>query len=190
VLDKLSAMSPDRTPEGDMRLLAMLVFAVPKEDISPLIGRLNMDGRWAKVVRDVAAVRDSFDKLEGESISRSRVFALLRHLDPASVAGCALATDQPLVEQRLELYLTELRPVRPLLNGNGLIALGVPEGPEVGRLLEVILMARLDGLLSTREDEENLVVRSMERGGEVSSGSSTTRGLFPTCRDSAPQKDS
>ena len=41
------------------------------------------------------------------------------------------------------------------------MALGVTEGPMVGKLLEELLAARLDGLLSTREDEENFVRRRL-----------------------------
>ena len=37
-----------------------------------------------------------------------------------------------------------------------------PEGPLVGELLEKLLMARLEGLLSTRKDEENCVLRTVE----------------------------
>ena len=67
-----------------------------------------------------------------------------------------------IVRERLTLYLAEIRHVRPLLNGNDLMALGVPEGPRVGELLAEVLNARLDGLLSTRDDEERLVLRRLE----------------------------
>ena len=48
-----------------------------------------------------------------------------------------------------------------MLDGNDLIALGVPEGPRVGELLNALLDARLDGLVSTREEEETYVKRSL-----------------------------
>ncbi len=161
LLRKLDGLATNGTTENTMRLLAVLAFSIPAIDTTSLVGRLNMNGRWARIVRDVAAVRDSFEELKGENVRPSQVHRLLRDYDTASIEGCALATDDPLVEQRLELYLKELRQVKPLLDGNDLIALGVPEGPEVGRLLDAILTARLDGLLSTREEEENLVRRSL-----------------------------
>ncbi len=64
--------------------------------------------------------------------------------------------------EQLELYLTELRQARPLLDGDDVMALGVVEGPRVGEILSALLDARLDGLVSTREDEESLVRTRVE----------------------------
>ena len=63
----------------------------------------------------------------------------------------------PLVSRRIELYLSELSRTRGILNGNDIIAIGVPEGPRIGQLLRDILQARLDGLLHSRGDEEAFV---------------------------------
>ena len=161
VLAKMRSVPIEPTGENDLRFLALLVFSVPASALPQLVGRLNMDSRWATVVRDVASVRDAFRRLGEEKVRSSQVYGMLRRLDVTSIEGCAIATDEPLVKERLELYLAELRHVKPLLNGNDLIALGVPEGPQVGRLLEELLTARLEGLLVTREDEEYMVVRSL-----------------------------
>ena len=42
--------------------------------------------------------------------------------------------------------------------------MGAPQGPRVGELLNALLDARLDGLVSTREEEEAYVRRSLTRG--------------------------
>ena len=125
------------------------------------MGRLNMDGSWAGVVRDVSAVAEAAGRLGGPDIRHSAVFDLLRRLDAEAIEGYAIAADDALVRERLELYLTELRHVRTLLDGNDLMALGVPEGPMVGKLLDELLKARIEGLLSSREDEESYVRRSL-----------------------------
>jgi tRNA nucleotidyltransferase (CCA-adding enzyme) len=54
-------------------------------------------------------------------------------------------------------YLEKWQHVQSALNGNDLIAMGVPKGPEIGRLLEELLAARLDGKIVTEEDERALV---------------------------------
>jgi len=38
------------------------------------------------------------------------------------------------------------------LNGRNIIALGVPEGPEVGKILKTLVDMRLEGKISTREE--------------------------------------
>ena len=62
------------------------------------------------------------------------------------------------------LYLDRLRHVKPLLDGHDLVRLGVSEGPRVGELLEELRMARLEGLLETRDDEENLIAGALRSG--------------------------
>jgi hypothetical protein len=47
--------------------------------------------------------------------------------------------------------------VKPHLTGDDLLALDVPEGPQVGELLQELLNARLDDVVVTRDDEETLV---------------------------------
>jgi tRNA nucleotidyltransferase/poly(A) polymerase len=51
-----------------------------------------------------------------------------------------------------------LEPEQPLLRGD---ELGVPEGPEVGRLLELVAEERAAGTISTREEALELVRRSL-----------------------------
>ena len=48
-----------------------------------------------------------------------------------------------------------------MLDGRSVIELGVEEGPAVGEMLRALLMARLDGSVSSREDEEALVRRRL-----------------------------
>jgi hypothetical protein len=50
-------------------------------------------------------------------------------------------------------------PAEPLLRGD---ELGIPPGPEVGRLLELIAEERAAGTISTRAEAEDLVRRSLE----------------------------
>ena len=92
------------------------------------------------------------------------MYALLRGVEPAAIAGVALTCRRPRAAERMRLFLDELRHVRPILGGNDLLAMGAPQGPRVGELLNALLDARLDGLVSTREEEEAYVKRSLGAG--------------------------
>ncbi|MDY0004673.1 MAG: CCA tRNA nucleotidyltransferase [Polyangia bacterium] len=59
-----------------------------------------------------------------------------------------------------------LRPPR-LLPGDALIALGVPRGPAVGRALEALEDAQLEGLVRSREEAEAWLRAWIEREGEA-----------------------
>ncbi|MFW6125727.1 MAG: hypothetical protein ACOC58_01355, partial [Chloroflexota bacterium] len=69
----------------------------------------------------------------------------------------------PIVCSRLQLYLDRLRYVRPRLDGKDLKNLGVRPGPDVGKLLQRLLEAKLDERTSTREEEESLVHKWLQQ---------------------------
>jgi hypothetical protein len=46
--------------------------------------------------------------------------------------------------------------VRPEITGDDLIAVGIPEGPIIGKLIDVVKRARLDGKVSSKEEELEL----------------------------------
>ena len=89
---------------------------------------------------------------------------LAEMLDPYhrhAVDGCALASKGK-VSERVGYYLDELRDLRPDLNGNDLVNMGIPHGPEVGRILRILRAAKLDGLVTSREDERAMVLGLLE----------------------------
>ncbi|MYB49894.1 MAG: CCA tRNA nucleotidyltransferase [Dehalococcoidia bacterium] len=142
-------------------LLGSMVQSVADGDMESVVERLNLNSDWTRLVRDVAAVRGRLYELEDENVARSRVYRLLQGLHPHAVESCAMAATDTKVGDWLRLYLDELRHVRPLLDGDDLMALGVREGPEVGLLLTKLLDARLDGLVESVEDEEAMVRRAL-----------------------------
>ena len=150
------------TEESDLLFLAILAYPLPKRDLDGLVARLNMDTRWARVVRDTAAVRSTFDALRAPDLRRSQIYHALCGFDPAAIKGCALSTDDPQIRGRLELYSDELSHVRPALKGRDIVALGVPTGPMVGSLLGNLLESRLDGLLTTRQEEMEFVASRLK----------------------------
>ena len=116
-----------------------------------------MPVRWARVVRDAIELRGRLPSLGAEEMRPSQVFATLRGLEATAVQAWAVIAREPQVRRRLLDYSRRLRHVKPELNGHDLLALGVPAGPAVGQLLERLLVARLDGTVSSRTDEVELV---------------------------------
>ena len=50
-------------------------------------------------------------------------------------------------------YLTVYKNVKISLNGNDLLNLGVKKGPEVKKYLDMLLKAKLDNIVNTKDDE-------------------------------------
>jgi tRNA nucleotidyltransferase (CCA-adding enzyme) len=57
---------------------------------------------------------------------------------------------------RINQYLEKLQFVKPEITGNDLIQEGIPEGPVMGKLLELVRRAKLDGQVTSREEELEL----------------------------------
>lgn len=139
-------------------LLSILACEMDAGERKAFIGRLGMGARWAKVVCDtgLAQARAQHD-LSVDALSHSEIHTRLRLLDESAILGCALSGGDSLAAQRMKLYLNELRHIKPILNGKDILALGVPQGPRIGELLNDLLTARLDQNLKTREDEMKFV---------------------------------
>jgi len=60
--------------------------------------------------------------------------------------------------RQVKNYLTEWRYVKPWLNGNDLLDMGLDPGPEVGMMLQNLLDAHLDGTISHETEERSLVL--------------------------------
>ena len=156
----------DRLREGStpspLGLLAALAVNAGQAARDGMALRLGLTPGPARAVRDIGKLESRLDRLTEHSLKASETYRLLRDVDDRAVEGWALAHQDGRVRLRLEDYLLRMRGVAPLLDGRSVIALGVEEGPAVGEILRALLMARLDGEVSSREDEQRFLQRSLE----------------------------
>jgi tRNA nucleotidyltransferase (CCA-adding enzyme) len=115
-----------------------------------------------ELLAGIAAVEAACHQLRLEANLRpSAVVAALRTL-PLELLPLLLALSPSSdVRQLIQSYLMTWRHVRPSLTGDDLKRLGVPQGPQIGRLLTRVLAAKLDGEAPTLEAEESLVRRAV-----------------------------
>jgi tRNA nucleotidyltransferase (CCA-adding enzyme) len=83
----------------------------------------------------------------------SRVYDLLAPLDVEAILVVMAKARQDVAKKYISLYLTHLRNVKVMLTGDDLKAIGIPPGPLYRKLLAELLDAKLDGLISSREEE-------------------------------------
>jgi len=108
--------------------------------------------------KDVKEMRDSTlkrflrrDTFEVE-LEQHRIDCLASHGD---------LSNWRFLKKKMKAFGAEaLRPA-PLLSGRDVMALGVPEGPEIGRILRAVEEAQLEGKLNTKE-EATAWVRRLE----------------------------
>ena len=159
---RLSAIPASAHTVNPRSYLALLAVAMNESQAEGFIQRLRMPPTEAKTVRDAIKARDAVASLDPKE-SPSRVVAALQGVDPHALRVAALLSPDEASSGLALRYLNEWRHVKPRLNGRDLARLGVPQGPRVGLLLERLRVARIEGEISTREEEEAFVRRLAEQ---------------------------
>jgi tRNA nucleotidyltransferase (CCA-adding enzyme) len=121
------------------------------------VGALAVSEPWSKVVRAEDAVLAS---ALGRDVDRGRELAAARPARPSEAVELAHGHDavtlvlaRALGAEWLDRYIAEWRHVRLEIDGDELLAAGVPEGPAIGRGLAAAMRAKLDGEVAGREEE-------------------------------------
>jgi tRNA nucleotidyltransferase (CCA-adding enzyme) len=88
----------------------------------------------------------------------SQVVAALRPFPDRVLLVALIAAGVDSVPGRqIKQYQRQWRTVRSALNGTDLLTMGMQAGPKVGRLLDRLLAARLDGLVFDEAGERSLL---------------------------------
>lgn len=135
----------------------LLTTCASEEEVGSLVERLSLPARVQRALKDSLRLRSVVPQLEAPGLAPSAASRLLDPLSPAAVAAFALVGPRSRARRRAERYLSEWRYARPSLKGGDLLELGIPEGPEVGALLERLRAYRLDGRVRRRREEVALV---------------------------------
>lgn len=84
---------------------------------------------------------------------RSEIYALLDPLSTEVKLFMMAKTTQMATRRYISLYFTQLKDIKPILKGRDLIQMGVKPGPAIKQMLTELFKARLDELVSIRQDE-------------------------------------
>jgi tRNA nucleotidyltransferase (CCA-adding enzyme) len=147
--------SPE-APSFDL-YLALLAYPLTTDETEQLISRLNLPKLSAKTLRDTIAVKGKMRSLSTPGVSPSAIYNLLRDFSPSALEANSLATQSAVAGQAIHLFLNKLKDVQVLLTGDDLIQMGIPPGPQIKEILDLLHQAKLNGKITTRNDEEEVV---------------------------------
>jgi len=133
-----------------------------QDEFSALLERLAVPqilvdrtfGQRSRVKRSRVALQRSIR--HGEAIRPSYLYQLLHGLALESLLYLAASAREDMVRKIVSNYLTQLRQVHPLVNGEELKGLGLHPGPAYRKILRELLAARLDGEISDKQQELQL----------------------------------
>ena len=138
-----------------------LCLSQPLSDdaMAAVCGRLSVPQRWQEILVDERCrVMKTFHQLERDQgrlaeCKASELSRRLKGIGDELLLYAMARTRSDDVRLVISQYLTQWRDVKPLLNGDDLIALGIERGPKIGEILDCLRDARLDAEVKSRQDE-------------------------------------
>ena len=147
--------SPDLSPIG--LYLALLVYHLSDEANEHLISRLRLPKPLTQTLRDTNSLKTKLQSLADPELDRSSIYRLLHSYCLPAIMANSLAGDPSVARQHMQLFLNKLRYVKSALTGDDLKRMGIAPGPDIKEVLELVLEARLDRKITTKQGEEGLV---------------------------------
>jgi len=146
---------------------ALLGYRLTSKQIEEMVTRLRLPKGIVRVVRDTAIIREQLPKLDAPEMAPSTIYNLLHGYTPVAITANYLAAESPLIQQRIDLYLNRLRYVRTVLSGQALKLMGIRPDARFGKVLKRLHEARLDGRVSSKQEEEALVKQWLANNTEA-----------------------
>ncbi len=146
-------------------LFLVLTDCLKEAGLMAVVRRLSITGRkTVEIIENRRQYLKALRRLSRTSPLRpSEVYRILEPLPMEGILYMMAKTSDEGVRKQLSTYITRLRMVSTELTGSDLLALGMEQGPDIGRVLHLLLHRRLDGRISSREEEVAFVRRYLRR---------------------------
>ena len=157
-----SGMSESFPPgSSERRLIGWGLLSLGSQAMRPgeIAARFNLDAEARSVSVDALRLMERLRSSSLVELPPSGRVALLEEYNSHAVKALSLSIQGRPQRTVLVDYLDILRAVRSELSGHEVLALGVPQGPHVGEVLQMLKNARLDRETFSRTDEILMVRR-------------------------------
>jgi len=142
--------------------LAILAFPMGTQIMEGFIVRFKTPGWATGIFRDIMKIKSKLPLITKPNLSRSQIYRNLeKHLHEVLLAT-SIASDCNNLRRYVDLYLSQLRHIHAELNGNDLQNMGAVMGRKTGHILKKLQDARLDGVVRSRQEEEEMVYRLLQ----------------------------
>ena len=144
------------SPLSDL-YLPLLAYRLTEGEVEELVSYLRLPRALTRTLRDTIDLKAILESLANPEQTPSGIYSLLYGYSPEALIANSIACESPVARQHIQRFLDELRYVKPILTGNDLKSMGIPPGPRIKEILNMLQEAKLNGKAASREDEEGLV---------------------------------
>ena len=134
----------------------LLTYRLSPADLAAVLKRPQVRRQTAGDVYAIQALKSALDDL-AELQANSAIYRALKPFRERVLLVGWVATASEVARAQIDRYRRELRFIQPVLDGHALKAMGLEPGPQFSRILERLRAARLDGEVTSEEEERALV---------------------------------
>jgi len=156
---------PDRRPDHSLLSFMALTAALSVPAVNALMKRLVLpEGQADKVRTTTRRLEPILRRLRrGRPLTPSRAYRLLLGLPDEGLILLVAETASAAVKRLVSAYLTTYQPARLAISGKTLASMGVNAGPIYKAILDSVLDAKLDGMVTTASEERELAQRLVKK---------------------------
>ena len=137
-------------------LLAITTFGLNEDEANQVVQRFDAPPASGESITGNAQLAKHVAVLDQPNLAPSEVAEILREIPLASINAYILAGPPLPRRDKLVEYVEKIRFIKPEITGDDLLEIGIPQGPIIGQLIDVVRRAKLDGKVSTKQDEIEL----------------------------------
>lgn len=152
----------DSELEKWLLFLYPLVEGLPGRELLQVAHRLNLTSSQREKLLYIEESIPVMEALSRQRMKRSDIYEALQGL-PLETILWIKAKGGRNIRRRVTLFLRELRHISLSITGEDLLKLGAPAGPGIGKALKVVLRAKINGKIKTKEEEIELALREVRK---------------------------
>jgi tRNA nucleotidyltransferase (CCA-adding enzyme) len=134
--------------------LAIVAFPLHAEEKHAVQERLGLRAETQHLLHDMSILHHYLDRLADAAARPSQIVQLLDQVTPVGLALLPVLCHDTVVSDHLQRYHEVWRHIQPELTGNDLRRMGIARGVIYRNILTALRVARLDGEIHSRTQEE------------------------------------
>lgn len=154
--------------------LAEIFSRLKDGDFDSAIKRLNLGNRIKNRMKKMYSESEELNKSERSGLFKSKlknseIYAAFKGFDESSILfylfknGGKDGIDLNL-KKMIVKYLDELMLIKPAVNGNDVKSVGICEGRLCGKILDEVMLLKIDGKLKSKDDELRYIMKKYSNG--------------------------
>ena len=136
---------------------AILALSMPTELLDGWVSKFNFQSDWLDIIDGVFELQSVRKNVLEPGIRNSDLFALLNQINENVLKASLIINGFTDLKDAILIYLNKLQNLSIQLSGKDLIQLGVSEGPNIGKILDELHGAKLNGIIFSLDDEKDFV---------------------------------